>query len=240
LIGLYSSHGACKIVTKAFCGKNIKCIPVENYKTGSPITYGLARGLHEALERARKLGEDWWFIDRGYMNPGHYLGYYSVTKNAYQHLGRGIGRELPKGIEVLSPMKRGKFILLLPPTIAYSTILGIDHERWTEDTTRRVLRYTDRPIKIRIKGETYPIEEELIDCHGVIAYNSKAVIEASCMGVPIYTTHNEWGSNIQDLEDPDMHFDRMTWLRTLAANQFTIAEMESGYCLQQLRESYGM
>ena len=51
--------------------------------------YGCLRGLLPTLNQAQAEGRTWWYMDNGYFRPGHFAGYYRVTRNAMQHDGTG-------------------------------------------------------------------------------------------------------------------------------------------------------
>jgi len=266
-VRVISSHSnRCRTVSAAFAeGANAKQELVhqqESYTSeeyDSVALYGLLRGLGDALEKVRRLGKDWLYMDRGYLNARHYTGYYSVTVNAFQHSGAGLfarGEERLKKLKMkwaMEPMKPvGKHILVLPPTFVFGRCVGIDADEWLDDTIEKLLKCTDRPIVVRQKPNSRladgkkavvntKLAADLKDCHAVVTYNSKAAIECIVRGYPVLTCTKNCASDmassdLSSIEIPFYKSDRRRWLATLAANQFTLHEMKSGYCLDVLRE----
>ena len=45
------------------------------------ISYGILRGNAEAFTHLQENGKTWFEIDRGYINPGHFDGYYRISRN---------------------------------------------------------------------------------------------------------------------------------------------------------------
>lgn len=237
---VYSAHGASGVIAKAFSeGSGWKYTPVERYREGQVAMYGLARGLREALDKCQSDGHDWIFMDHGYLGPQHYSGYYSVTKNAYQHTGVGVETGGTAPIPELSPMRAGRRIVILPPSFVFAPFVGIDVNQWIVKTVDEVKKHTDRPIFIRYKMSAIPLEKDLKDAHAVVTYNSKAAIKALIMGIPAFATDKccVWGCGSNDLsmiDNRQQEPDRIRWLRTLAANQFTLDEIRSGFCLEKV------
>jgi len=223
------------------------------------VMYGLLRGLLKVWKRTRDLKKDWIYIDNGYINSGHFDGYYSVTVNAFQCPGTGIFR---RGEErfgrlkmkwALEPPKRnGRHILVLPPTHVFGSLVGINAQDWLKDTLQKLRSHSDRPIVVREKpGSLLPtgkrvivrssLDEDLKDCYAVVTYNSKAAIECLVKGYRIFTSTKNCAYDVasHDLATIDDPWDRPElhrWLWALAAQQFTLTEMETGYCLEVLRE----
>jgi len=223
------------------------------------VMYGLLRGLQDAWHRARKLNLDWTYLDNGYLKPGHFDGHYSATINALQHTGagdyeRGKSRfeELDLGWKRLSPWKKtGDYILVLPPTEVFSGLMGFSPPPWIKDVRERLSHVTDRTIKIRAKpgstldGKVVPkgntLEEDLEKAYAMVTYNSKAGIAAIVQGVPVFVSSPNCCasvslSDLSRIEDPYYPDDRKRWLYALAANQFTLAELKTGYCHGVLEE----
>jgi hypothetical protein len=241
---VYTNHGASKIITKAFSkGSGWKHIHVQDYcrdgksilGDGDVAVYGLARGLYPCVQAA----DNFVFMDHGYLHAGHYAGYYSVTKNGYQHTGEGEydDSRLPK-ID-LFPMRYGRHVLLLPPARPLAQILGINVDKWIADHLQIP---TERPIRIREKGDPKPLWADLENCHAVVTYNSKAAIDAAIRGISVFTTSvaccaTRIAQPLSTIDSPDLHIDRHSWLCALSHNQFTLEEMENGLQMQRIREA---
>jgi len=223
------------------------------------VMYGLLRGLHQVWNMAKRFNLDWIYLDNGYLKPGHYDGHYSATINALQHTGageyeRGQSRfeGLDLGWEPLSPWRKtGDYILIFPPTEVFSSLMGFNPPMWIKDVRERLSRVTDRPIKIRAKpgsrlnGKKVPkgatLEEDLEKAYAVVTYNSKAAILALVRGTPVFVSSPNCcvsisSNDVSRIEDPYYPEDRMRWLYALAANQFTLDELKTGYCHRVLVE----
>ena len=80
------------------------------------------------------------------------------------------------------------------------------------------------------------MQEDLDDAHCVVTFNSGVGVKALCEGIPVicgiecaaYPIANK----IEDVENLQQH-ERQPWLNHLAHSQFTLAEMSSGYALEQ-------
>ena len=229
MVVVYSKHSASVRITRAFAdGSKWKWTPVDKYKEGPIAIYGLARGLLEVLQKAQRDNHDWFFIDHGYLNSGHFDGYYSVTKNAFQHTGGGVysSKRLDQIRPNLSPMGHGEHILLLPPSRALAPYIKMDVDAWIKKYQNLK---TDRPIRVREKGDPIPLEEDLENCHAVVTYNSKAAIKAAIAGISVFATDRCCATRISqplsDIDNPDLNIDREGWLRALCSHQFTLEEM---------------
>ena len=200
----------------------------------------------------------WLYVDNGYFRSGHFLGYYSATWNAFQHTGFGVyerGKERYDSLVMchqLKPWKKaGDYILVLPPTEVFSSLQGFTPVEWLADTEKKLKKYTDRPMRVRAKpgsilgGVQVPegpsLEVDLARAYAVVSYNSKATIQAIIEGVPVFTptpccTYSMAHDSLYNIEEPYYPDDRERWLHALAANQFTLEEMRSGYCTRVLME----
>lgn len=237
-------------VTRALAG-------LQGKQTDDVVMYGLLRGCLEVWQAARKQGRRWWYMDNGYLKPGHFDGHYSVTGNAFQHPGLG---DFPRGYErvkklglIVEPWRpAGRHILLLPPTEVFARLMGFTQEAWVNDTLEKLKRLTDRELRVRLKpgsawkGKTVPmggpsLRADLTDCHAMVTYNSKAACEAVMWGVPAFvTTKNAAYAvgkiELKEIDNPARPSDdeRTIWLAALAANQWTLSEMRTGQCWNEL------
>lgn len=261
------SHARKSIVVSTAFAKGVGTVSkyVEEHKRnitmtrGTVVVYGMLRGLLSVIEAARRNKQDWIYLDNGYINPGYLDGYYSVTYNAFQHPGTGIyerGRERLGKLKLRWKMEQwktsGNHILIFPPTRAFARLVGLDSEIWIEDTLKKLRMHTDRPIEVRRKPGSYlpngvkivitkALADDLEGCHAVVAYNSKACVEAVVRGYPVFVSTKccAWGMGLDDIgeiEFPIYEPDRRMWLETLAANQFTLEEMRTRNLVELLDE----
>ena len=233
--------------------RHLLCVPTHDI-----AMYGLLRGLLKAWKRVQKEKRNWLYLDKGYFRSGHFDGYYSATWNAFQHTGEGEferGKErferLKLDLQLKPWRKRGEYILIFPPTEIFAALMGFNPQGWIDDTLGKLKMYSDREIRIRAKpgsmlmGKKVPkgvsLEEDVSKAYAVVTYNSKASIEAILGGVPVFTTTLccTYASGLVDISRIEYPFyaeDRERWLYALAANQFTLDEMKSGYCTEMLQE----
>lgn len=195
------------------------------------VSYGILRGTDKIFKDCLKNKVEWWEIDRGYINPGHFDGYYRMTMNALRAPYKSL--ELPNDrlsrLNVkLENWQKGTHVLYAPPTPAIREFYGIS-SNFDNLIIRRIEQATDRPIKIRNKNLHRSLEEDLKDCHCVVTFNSNLAVDALIRGVPALTFTSELPNQrtIEHIEG-DLRFDREKWLRYLSYCQFTLDEFRSG------------
>ena len=196
------------------------------------------------LRQAQAAGRDWYFGDHAYLGRGKY---YRITKNAYQHDGRGNAtserfRAMRRQIQSWQP--HGSHILICPNSAVYFSFHGINVQTWLDETEKTLRKYTDRPIRIRWKTQraANPIGEDLRKAWAVVVYSSAAALEALIAGVPIFTlapfaASVRMGlSDLSQIESPIRPGGRDGFLSNLCANQWTIAEMLQGQAWRDLQD----
>jgi hypothetical protein len=206
--------------------------------------YGCLRGLLLTLKQARAEGRTWWYMDNGYFRPGHFHGYYRVTRNALQHDGTGNAsseRWERHGLDI-QPWRKGRHVLVCPPSQKFGALFGFNAVAWLQTTLNTLRRHTDRPIRVRMKkGNPVSLAEDLKDCHAVVAHSSNAAVEALLAGVPVFCTapcaaYRMGRADLSKIEMPVYPEDREPWAWNLADHQFTLEEMRSGLCWEMLQE----
>lgn len=204
--------------------------------------------LWDIFMLARRDGRDWIYADNGYLRPGHWDGYFSVTRRGYQWDGTGEGSEdrFAALDIVIQPWRTGgRHVLVCPPTPIWSTLIGLDDGRWVRDTVAALKAATDRPIRIRRKPRkrsgdvpAVPFAEDLKNCWAVVTHSTKAAVEALMAGVPVFCTAPCAASRLAlaDLAEIERPFrpNRWDWACGLAANQWTIEEMRRGLFRERL------
>ena len=139
------------------------------------------------------------------------------------------------------PFTPGGCILVAPPSPKSFTLWDINQEQWIDQTVAEIKKYTDRPIKVRLKrprDERFTentLEQDLVDSHCLVTYNSVAACEAIINGKPAFTlgpnAANQLSLNdLSKIETPYIPSDdeREAWLRHLSYSQFTRLEMRNG------------
>lgn len=188
------------------------------------------------LRHAQAEGRDWYYGDHAYIGRGKY---YRITKNAYQHDGRGNApsdrfRVFRRSIQAWR--KDGKHILICPNSAIYFQLHGLDVDVWLHEVTETLRQYTDRPIRVRWKTQRaeIPIDQDLVRAWAVVVFSSAAALDALIAGVPIFTLAPFAASvrmgltDLSQIESPLRPPGRDGFLSNLCANQWTIQEILRG------------
>lgn len=204
---------------------------------GSPARWPL-------LRQAQADGRDWYYIDHAYFSRGKF---YRITKNAYQHDGRGEStgerfRGFPR-LRIKPWRTSGSHILICPNSAVYFGLHGIDVEQWLADVTTTLRQHTDREIRIRWKVDRNerPIVLDLVDAWAVVVFSSAAALDGLMTGVPCFTlapfaASVRMGlSDLTRIEDPLYPEDRDAFLSVLADHQWTIQEILKGEAWRALQ-----
>lgn len=242
--GYTSGHINSVTVMQAFCkGAGIPLVHVSNgLQDGGMATYGNARGLKPLLDHCVAEGRDWIYLDNGYFKPGHWDGYFRATRNAYMHDGKGHAkpdrwRQLDR---MIMPWKRnGDFVLVCPPGPVYASLRDFNASLWLQATMSVLKESTDREIRVRIKGVSEPLSQALRGCHALVVHSSNTAVDALLAGVPVFCTDKCSASvmgisDLRRIEAPFYPDDRERFCQVLAANQWTIQELEDGTCWKAL------
>ena len=216
--------------------------------TNNPLAVvGTLRGCEEIIWECQKRNHEFYYMDHAYFHatrdykPGKYGQLYRVVKNQMQ-LNKLV--ELTnadkKRIEKYKPIefkswKFGTHILICPPTKAICRLYHTTEEKWLNDTLKTLKKYTDREIRIRKKGDTTPLVEQLKNSWAMVTMQSTAAIEAVLNGVPVFCDEvsqaNVIGENdLSKIEKP-YYADRdiiEKWIDSLLSCQFTMEEIKNG------------
>lgn len=204
------------------------------------IGYGILRGTADIFRHNHTTGVDFYEVDRGYLNPNHYDGYYRISKNALQATYREL--DLPSDrLDKLKFERKQWFnpkghILIIPPS-EYIEEFYNHPPGWWESEVVKSLDGVSRPFKIRHKSESSPLEHDLQGAYCVITFNSNVAVDATIKGVPVvtgmYSVAGKWcGNSIGDIienkiEAPTQErVDKL--LRFVSYNQFTLEEIRKG------------
>jgi hypothetical protein len=244
-----NSQTVCRALSK---GTGFPSVAPTPLREGGVITYGILRGTLTPLEAARAEGRPWAYVDRGYFRSTYgsdFSGYFRITRNAFQHDGRGEfsnERWVRLALRIL-PWRRGRHILVCPPGEAFTqSMLKVTAKQWLDDTLAKLGAHTDRPIQVRYKPpigkEGRTLADDLQDCHALVTHMSNTSVEALLAGIPVFTTGKCAATymgqrDLALIETPVYPDDRERWARALAANQWTLAEMQSGAANHLFREA---
>lgn len=209
------------------------------------------------LREAQAQGREWYYADHGYFRRHQY---FRITKNAYQHDGRGqysperYQRYFKKQVVRWRNRDAGGHILVCPNSSAYFGLYRMDGAAWLEETCQEIRKHTDRPIRVRWKTNVSqhwpdtgfrthrPIHEDLQGCWAAVVFSSVSAIDALCAGVPIVTLA-PWGctrrmglTDVAHIESPSFPGDREPFLWALAHHQWTINEIYQGLAWRELNK----
>ena len=207
--------------------------------------YGCLRGLEPTLRQAQAEKRTWFYADNGYLKPGHYGGYYRITRNAYQIDGRGEsdGKRATKLGITLKPWRRdGRHVLFCPISPTWGAINGVDPVKFSADTLQLLRRLTDRPLKVRAKNSGQALASDLKNAWCLVTYSSNAAVEALIAGIPVFCrgtcAASAMSSSLEFIDTPAMQ-ERENWLGVLADNQWTLEEMRKGTAWEMLQQKAG-
>jgi len=217
------------------------------------ISYGFLRGAETIFKTCEWYGVEWWEIDRGYFKPGHYDGYYRLSRNGLQATYQDIDLPSDRWERLnIKPQEwkreRGGYVLVCPPTEAAAYFHSVQPEAWSERITEEIKQHTDRPIRFRSKGDANntPLAWDIDNAWCVVGFNSNVLLEALIRGVPaisgsVHTTYGGWLRKlIADVEKTDWQaIDRQPLLNYLSYCQWTLEEMRSGMAWKISKEIQG-
>ena len=219
----------------------------------------LIRGITQAKLIKFRLESklDFFYIDTGYygnypceVNPHGYKIFHRIVKNNLQHLEiRDRPDDRFKLFKFkLEKWKDGKHILLVPPSKKTCDFYNVNYSDWINDTILEIKKYTDRPVKIRLKQSRKDrikntIFKDLKDAHATVTYNSIAAVESIFYGVPAITlgpsaadpVSEKSINNIENIRKCDNDL-RHQWACHLAYGQYHIDEFKSGKAYKLIYE----
>ena len=208
-----------------------------DFRAGPSAWYGVHPTLVKTWQNMLRAGGDYWYVDNGYLGRD----YFRVTKNLLQHSGIGrpdFARLKRIGVQIKPWTNTGSHILLCPHTdYFHDLMLGDTARQWVDSVIKQI--QTERQIRIRHKSDPKPLQADLADCWCVVTPQSNCAVEAILAGVPAFVTGQSaalpMSSGQLDIENPVRPDGRMEWAGVLAANQWTLSEIESGVAWRNMR-----
>ena len=219
-------------------------------RPGAMALFG-SPSLWELLTQAIGEGRDWYYGDHGYFDRGRY---YRVTRGAFQPAARDLRagddeRLDALGVEIKPWRRAGGHVLVCPPSASYAHLMrraGVTVARgddWGAWASRKLQKYTDRPVRIRTKAaaraSARPLEADLKDCWAVVAHMSNTALHAALAGIPIFVLGPAASrplakTDLSAIEDPFFPENRREIAASLAASQWTLDEIAAGDCWRAL------
>jgi hypothetical protein len=237
-----STEKTSPIISKAFahgCGgmvwrdNSLRPGPVAIW--GSPARWGL-------IEKAIQQGRELFYMDHAYFGR---RTYYRITRNAFQHDGTGDAG--PERFDVhnrpVQPWREdGRHILICPNSPTYHRLFGVDVHEWVTEITRTIAGVSQRPVRVRWKGQETPIDADLQDCWAVVTFSSAAALDALIAGVPVFVlapfaaAYRFGLPDVAQIESPIYPDGRARLMWNLAANQWTLDEIRAGAAWRALKD----
>ena len=219
----------------------------EDYLFPGPVALFGSPARWPLLRQAQAAGREWYYIDHAYFSRGKY---FRITKNAYQHDGRGTSNGLRfKAFERLSKIKPWRkpgagHILICPNSAVYFGLHGIQVDTWLREVMTTLRQHTDREIRIRWKVQRAErlIADDLAGAWATVVFSSAAAMDGLCAGVPCFTlapfaASVRMGlSDLTKIEAPFYPDDRESFLSVLADNQWTLQEILKGTAWRALQD----
>jgi hypothetical protein len=216
---------------------------VERYaqlRPGPVALFGSPK-LWPLLEQAKDEGREIFYGDHGVF--GRFV-YYRITRNGFQHDGRGVstGERFKRFHRPVQPwITTGRHVLICPQSPIYFELFGINRDAWLEDVTTTLRAHTDRQIVVRTKRELRPIEADLKHCWAVVTYSSSSALDALIAGVPVFVladfaaAYRMGSPDLSQIESPVYPPDRQSTMECLADQQWDLREIRTGQAWRALR-----
>ncbi len=188
------------------------------------------------IPKAYRSGRPFWHIDNGFWNPGRggTIGYYRFTYRSMTPVLLPDGRD-PEGVTLKPWSNIGKTVLLAMPGLHFGRALGIDVGAWCAQADSLVRSRTNRPVRVRSRESNRPLAEDLTDAWAVVTHSSNVAVDSVIAGVPVFVAPTSpaapVGRTDMCIEEP-VRPRREQWLRSLAAQHFTVDEMQDGIAQQ--------
>ena len=222
--------------------------------------WGLAGQNIRQITECQEQVLEWWYVDNGYITeqitryPEPIINNYDKT---YFRICKG-GIHTTKLSECdnkrldteFKGWQSGEHILVCPssPTVT-SYINDISQEEWIKQTTDKIQKCTDRPIRLRNKprpGNKWwntDIKDDLKEAHCLVTNMSLAAVDAIINGVPCITHSRNVAAGVsnRDISYKTLNYpfkpdgDKINrWIKMLSYNQFTM--IEDGIAFKVLQE----
>ena len=234
-----TNHVHSKVICAALAqGFKAQIVPPLRLMDGPASFYGILRGTGDILKECEWVKRDFFYVDHGYFDPGHYEGYYRVVKNGLHSSGKGSypSDRWERLQTKLRPWERkGRHILVSSLSPFIGKFLNIDPDKWLAGVVREISLHTERPIVVKNKGEGN-LDDALKDAWCIVVHSSTAAVHALVNGIPAICL-GDFPNGIcwefEDIEKPRWP-DREQWVSNLAYQQFTLAEIRKGIDLGDL------
>lgn len=221
----------------------------------SRVKQSHARGEIHQQQRKNNLGVivlETGYVNRGDGNNHHYAaGWNGLNGRADFKNDKSPPERFAKLGVQLRPYSPGQNILLCGQVPWDAACEGSNHEKWLKDTAKTLKALTNRPVVFRphplaelppIAGCGYsqgPLEQDLMNAHAVVTFNSNTGVDAAIFGKPVFASDEGsmvWriANRSLDYIDTPQFQDRKQWSADLAFTQWTPEEMREGMAWKHL------
>lgn len=195
------------------------------------VGYGILRGTADIFHHNSNQNIDYWEVDRGYINPYHFDGYYRISKNGMQ--AKYIDKDLPSDrLDKLKFKRENWFdpkgrIVVCPPTDYIEKFYNMEKGKWEREVVN-TLDLAGEYFKVRHKSDTSLLENDLKNAKAVYTFNSNVAIDATIKGIPVIVNRESalYGWKKDLLPPTEDQIDKL--LRFVSYNQFTLEEIRKG------------
>lgn len=222
-------------------GARADMLPADGFpldRTRTCIIGGLQHGSLELMQQVRDSGfRNYLFVDAAYFDAGRagHRQRFRVVPGAYlQNWIEPMPADRWEALPVsLAPWRKdGRWILVAPPSSPETEGL-FRAEGWLGRTVRTLGEHTDRPIKVRRKGDPETLAEALAGAYAVVTFQSNIAVDAILAGVPVFVDPINAAAPVGQTDfakiETPVYPEREPWAHSLAYGQFTLLEMSSGY-----------
>lgn len=191
-----------------------------------PIVRGILDGKAKAL-----MGTDpWLYVDHAYFQRGYAKGNLRCIRSGF-HLTEMLDRPKDRlkkfGVKIEPWRKKGQEIIIIPPSDAQKAIY--ENDDWLCSVETKLCEVTERPVRCK-SGKLIDLREFCKDAWAVVTYASVAGVEASLMGLPVFSTEKcpSWPVNagrLEDIETPNYSDAREEWAAGLTYATWNVNEL---------------
>lgn len=214
---------------------------VRNLWPGPAAFYGVRPAWWHLWRQAR----EWFYLDNAWFDAGRER-FFRVGVNAMQTWSRkpSDGKRLKAlGVQI-RPQRRGRHIVVCRQSdefMAFNAEWPGGALGWQQSVLTELKQHTDRPMVVRAKHSTLPLQADLKDACALVAHSSAAAVEALIAGVPVIVTDPncaaaEFAMKFSDIESPPTLIGVEAWAQRLADSQWTLDEMREGAAWREIAQ----
>lgn len=258
-----TQHQIAQVWGQAFrrgLGPDAPLLAPSQYDPTRPAAmYGVLRGTGDIVKRCWKDGNDFVYIDHGYLtsdNP-HFHGKVRVCWNSLQTDLKhepNFARLLSTGIVVREsePSNRLAPVLVSEPSDHIGQFFGFEPGSWSSRVRQKLEALCPRrTIIVCRKGDGGLARRMLPTAWGLVVLQSNLAVEAVARGIPVFCALEGLdpraghpvaalgNTSLAQIEDPVLPDakTRSCWLAQLAACQFNLAELQTGVAWKFLQQT---